>query len=115
MPTTLKSVTIETQLSVTVSDIAVSGTSENLFLGQVTFTNTSTSNVEVIVWRLLSTSSTATEGSGGNWLTKKIIAPGKEWTCYPVIGHILGNNQVVKAKADTANVINVDISGTSEI
>ena len=113
MASTIKVATIETQLTTTITSIAQAGANEKLFIGQATFTNTSTGNVEVTLWRL-NEATTATEGSGGNWLVKKTIAPGKTWISLEVEGHALGNSQSIKAKADTADVVNADISGAKE-
>ena len=114
MATTLKSLVIETQLTTSAANLIESGASEKIFIGKLTFTNTSASDVEVTVWRLNSTT-TATTGSGGNWLVKRTIPAGKVWICDKVSGHILGNSQVIKASAGTASVINADASGTSEV
>ena len=113
MASTIKVATIETQLTTTITSIAQAGANDKLFIGQATFTNTSTGNVEVTIWRL-NESTTATEGSGGNWLVKKTIAPGRTWVSLEIEGHVLGNSQAIKAKADTDNVVNVDISGAKE-
>ena len=114
MATSLKSIAIETQLTTSASDIVAAESNEKIFIGNVTFTNTSSSNITVTIWRL-NTATTATTGSGGNWLVIKTIAPNKTWICYELMGHVLGNSEVIQSSADTASVVNVDISGTSEV
>ena len=113
MSTTLANFTSETQLGTSDSQLVATTGSEKKFIGKATFTNTSASAVEITVWRLL-TATTATTGSGGNWLDKRTIQPGKVWECDKLEGHVLGNSMKVSALAGTASVINADISGVTE-
>lgn len=113
MTTTLTNFTSETQLTTSAANLVSTTSSEKKFIGKATFTNTSTSNVEVTIWRLL-TASSETTGSGGNWLVRKTIPAGTTWECYEIMGHSLGNSMSISALADTASVINADISGTTE-
>ena len=113
MTATLANFTSETQLGVTDSQLVSTSTSETKFIGKATFTNTSASAIEVTVWRL-ATATTATTGSGGNWLDKRTIQAGKVWECDKLLGHVLGNSMQVRAVAGTANVINADLSGVTE-
>jgi len=113
MTTTLANFTSETQL--TTSEVAMVSTtsSEKKFLGMATLTNTSDSNVEVTIWRLLTTT-TGTTGSGGNWIYKKTIPANATERIDKIMGHVLGNSMKISALASTASVINIDISGTTE-
>lgn len=111
--TTLSSFAIESQLTTSPVTKVVTSSSEKKFIGKATFTNTSTSNVEVTIWRLGSATG-ATTGSGGNWTVKKTIPAGRTWACYEIMGHSLDYSQKISASAGTAGVINCDISGTTE-
>ena len=113
MTATLANFTSETQLGVTDSQLVSTSTSETKFIGKATVTNTSTSNVEVTIWRIL-TATTATEGSGGNWLIRETIPAGRTVPLTKLMQHVLGPTMAIKAKADTASVVNIDISGTTE-
>lgn len=113
MASTLNNFKSETQLTTSAAAMASAGASEKLFIGKATFTNTSASAVEVTVWRI-ATATTPTTGSGGNWLDKKSIQAGKVWECDKIQGHVLGNSMSVFASADTASVINADVSGVTE-
>ena len=115
MATTLTSFTSETQLTtseVTMVSTTSSASQKNL-IGMATVTNTSDTAVEVTLWRL-STSTVGTTGSGGNWLWKKTIYPNSTERIDKIITHVLDNSMKISALADTAGVINIDISGTSE-
>jgi len=83
------------------------------FIGMATVTNTSTSNIEVTLWRLDDTT-TGTTGSGGNWLWKKTIPANKTEIVDKLLGHVLGNSQKISGLAGTASVVNIDISGKTE-
>lgn len=113
MATTLGNFTSETQLSTAATSVVSSNTSETRFLGKVTLTNTSDSNVEVYLWRIL-TATTATTGSGGNWAYRATIPAGREVVVYSLQGQVLGPSMSLKGQAGTASVINIDISGTIE-
>ena len=109
--TTLQSFTSETQLSTSATNIVTSNTSERKFIGMVTLTNTSTENVQVTLWRIL-TASTATTGSGGNWSFRETVPAGRSIIVDKFRGQVLNPSMAIKGLADTASVINIDISGT---
>lgn len=114
MTTTLNSFKSETQLGTTATDLASTSNAEKAFIGKATFTNTSASNVVVTVYRL-PTTSTETAGVGGNWSVSRTVPAGKTWICNEIIGQSLGHSMTLSATADTASVINADISGTLEV
>lgn len=113
MTTTLANFTSETQL--TTSEVAMVSTtsSEKKFIGMATLTNTSSSNVEVTLWRIL-TATTGTTVSGGNWIIKKTIPANATERIDKIMGQVLGASMKISALASVASVINVDISGTTE-
>ena len=113
MTTTLNDFTSETQLTASEATLVSTNSSEKKFIGMATVTNTSTSNVEVTIWRLDS-GTTGTTGSGGNWLWKKTIPANKTEIVDKLLGHVLGNSQKVSALAATTSVVNIDISGKTE-
>lgn len=111
--TELANFTSETQVGTGATNLTTTGASEIKFIGKVTFTNTSAAAVEVVVYRIL-TATVIDATSGGNWLDKKTIQPGKVWECDKLESHVLGNLMSVKATAGTASVINADVSGVVE-
>ena len=113
MTTTLASFTNETQLNVSEVTMVEASAVEKKFIGMATITNTSVANVEVTVWRLL-TATAGTTGSGGNWLWKKTIAANSTERIDKIMGHVLDKSMKISALADTPDVINVNISGTTE-
>jgi excinuclease UvrABC ATPase subunit len=113
MTATLNNFVLETQLTASEATLVSTTSSEKKFIGMATLTNTSTSNVEITLWRIL-TATTGTTGSGGNWLIKRTIPANKTVRLDELIGHVLGNSSKISALAATASVINVDISGTTE-
>lgn len=113
MTTSLSNFSSETQLTTSEATIVSSTSSEKKFIGNATVTNTSTSNVQVTVWRVL-TATTGTTGSGGNWIWRKTIPAGATEYIDKIMGHVLGNSMKISALADTASVINIDLSGTTE-
>lgn len=113
MTTTLTNFTSETQLTTSEAVMLSTASTEKKFVGMATVTNTSDSNVEVTLWRLL-TATTGTTGSGGNWIWKKTIPANATERVDKIMGHVLGGSMKISALADTASVINVDISGTTE-
>jgi hypothetical protein len=113
MTTTLSNFSSETQLTASESTIVSTTSSEKKFIGMATVSNTSTSNVEVTLWRLAS-ATTGTTGSGGNWIWKKTIPANTTERIDKIMGHVLGNSMKVSALASTASVVNIDISGTTE-
>ncbi|GAG14205.1 unnamed protein product [marine sediment metagenome] len=117
MTAALDDFTSETQLGTdkdAAASILVSTTStEKKFIGDVEYTNTSVSAIEVTVWRLL-TATTATTGSGGNWLAKKTIQPGKVWSCPELRNSTLGISMSVRAIAGTGSVVNANLGGVTE-
>jgi len=113
MTTTLNSFVSETQLSTAEQSLTSTGSSEKKFVGMATVTNTSSSNVEVTLWRL-STSSAGTTGSGGNWFWRKTIPAGQSIRIDALLGQVLGGAMKISGIAATDNVVNIDISGTTE-
>jgi hypothetical protein len=113
MTTSLSNHKSETQLTAAETTIVDTNSSEVKFIGKFTLTNTSTSNIEVTLWRIL-TATTGTTGSGGNWIWRETIPAGKAVTVDKLQGHVLGNSMKISGLAGTASVINVDVSGTTE-
>lgn len=111
--TTLKRFAVSIQLTTTAAQLATTGSSEKAFIGKVTVTNTSSSNVEVTLWSL-ATATTETSGSGGNWIYRRTIPAGRTIPIDALIGHALGNSQKISGLASVANVVNINISGTTE-
>ena len=113
MTATLDNFTSENRLGTSIADLVFTTGTEKKFIGKATFTNTSSSPVEITFWRIRQ-GSTPTEGSGGNWLDMKTIQPGKTWEATKLESHVLGPSMSVKAKAGTASVVNADLSGVTE-
>lgn len=110
---TLENFKSETQLLTDATNIVTTNNKETRFIGKATVTNTSDSNVVVTVWRIL-TATTATEGSGGNWIIRVTVPAGKSLILRDIMQHVLGNSMAIKAKASVAGVVNIDVSGTTE-
>lgn len=106
--------TSETQVGTSATTLTSTSGTEKKFIGKATFTNTSVLPVLVTVFRI-ATASTATPGSGGNWLDERTIQPGKVWECDKLEQHVLGNTMKIVAIAGTASVINADVSGVTEV
>lgn len=114
MATTLTNFSTAVQVGTGATDLAVSVAGEKRYIGQLTFTNTSASAIEVIVYKLL-TSATETAGSGGNWIAKRTIQPGQVWNALAMVGNlVLEGAQTLSATAGTAAVVNAECSGTVE-
>ena len=113
MASTLANFTSEVQVGTGNTTLTSSSSTEVKFLGKVTFTNTSASAVEITVWRI-ATASVPTSGSGGNWLDKRTIQPGKVWECDKLEQHSLGNSMKAVASATVGSVVNADLSGVTE-
>jgi len=113
MATTIQDFVSETQLTTAATTLISTNTSERKFIGKFTLTNTSTSNVEVTLWRI-ATATSATTGSGGNWFFRETIPAGVTVTVDKLQGHILNPSSSIKGLAGTASVINVDASGTTQ-
>lgn len=113
MATTIQRFVSETQLTVSAANLITTNTSERKFIGKFTLTNTSDSNVEVTLWAI-ATATTPATGSGGNWFFRETIPAGVTVTVDKLQGHILSPSQSIKGLADTASVINVDSSGTTQ-
>ena len=113
MATSLTNFASEGQLSASPSNMFSTNTSEKKFIGNLTLTNTSASNVEVYLWRI-ATTTTATTGSGGNWIERITIPAGRTVRSSKLVGHVLGSSMRIQGQADTASVINYDASGTTE-
>ena len=110
---TLENFSSESQLGTTASNLFSTNGSETKFIGNLTLTNTSTSKAEVTLWRI-STSTTATTGSGGNWVFRESIPAGKTIKVLKLVGHVLGPSMAIQGLADTDAVVNYDASGTTE-
>lgn len=106
----------ETKLPVfaSVATLVSASSSEKKFIGKVTVTNTSTSDIEIYLWRI-ATTGTPSQGSGGNWAVRQTIPAGKTETITKLMGHVLDNNMSLFGSAGTASVVNIDISGTIEL
>lgn len=111
MATTIQRFLSETQLTTAATNLVTTSTSETKFIGKCTVTNTSDSNVEVTLWSI-ATATSATTGSGGNWIFRETIPAGVTVTVDKLQGHIIGNSSAIKGLAGTASVVNIDISGT---
>ena len=105
MATTLSNFTSEKQIGTSATVLTSTTSSEKKFIGNATLTNTSTSNVEVTLWRILS-ATTATDGSGGDWIWKETIPANKTVRVSKLIGHVLSGAMKVEAIAGTDLVIN---------
>lgn len=113
MTTSLTNFKSETQLGTSAATLISTTGSEKKFLGNVTVTNTSTSNVEITFWRLGS-STTEIDGSGGNWIVKETIPAGRTVRINQLLGHVLGPSMKISGLAAIASVVNFDGSGTTE-
>lgn len=103
------------QISATATDLAVAESTQTIFIGQLSFTNTSSSAVVVYVNKL-ATSGTESIISGGNWIAKKTIQPGKVWNAINELGAlVLASNQTLSAQAGTTSVINCECAGALEV
>jgi len=113
MTTTLNNFISEAQLTTSEVTLISTGASEKKFIGMATVTNTSASNVEVTLWRIL-TATTGTTGSGGNWTWRKTIPAGVTVIIDKIMGQVLGGSMKISGLADVESVINIDVSGTTE-
>jgi len=114
MATNLKNFETTAQVDTTATDIHDTLVGETAFVGQLSFTNTSALAVEVIVYKLPN-ADTETPGSGGNWLAKRTIQPGKTWSPLSELGNlVMSEEQTLSATAGTTAVINAESSGTVE-
>jgi len=113
MATTLSNFTIETQLASAEDTLISSGTSEKKFIGSILLFNTSISAVEVTMWLILAENS-GTTGSGGNQSFVKTVPAGTSLRVTEFAGQVVDNSMKLSGQADTASVINVRISGTTE-
>lgn len=114
MTTTLSNFVSETQLTASAVTLESSSATERKFIGAATVTNTSTDNVEVTLW-LLPSASTETTGSGGNWVYRKTIPAGRAERIESIIGQVIDRSMELSGLASVASVINVNISGTTEV
>ena len=92
--------------------VLITSVSDSVFIGKAVITNTSASPVTVTLYRLLD-SETATAGSGGNWLTSKIIPSGVAWTVQELAGATLTASMKLSATASTGAVCIANISGNT--
>jgi len=113
MATTLSNFTIEEQLASSEETLISSGSSEKKFIGSMLLFNTSDVKVEVTLWLIL-TATTGTTGSGGNHAFFRSIPPRTGLRPSDLIGQVIDNSMKLSGQADTADVINVLISGTTE-
>jgi hypothetical protein len=113
MATITKVLVQNTLAAATATSEYTSAANERSFIGKPLFTNTSASNVQVTVW-ILDSSETATDGSGGNYVEKLTIPPYSSKIFDKLIGLIVERSGNITIKADTANVVNVNIHGASE-
>ena len=113
MTTTLNNFASETQLTTSESTIVSTSTTERKYIGMGTVYNTSTSPVDITVWRLL-TATTGTTGSGGNQSWEFTLPAKTSRRLDKVIGQVLGFSMKISVMASTAAVVNIDISGTTE-
>ena len=102
------------QVGTSATDLAVTNTGEKKFIGQLSIVNTSASAVLVYIHKLASATAETT-GSGGNWLTRRSVQPGRTWNVIAEVGTIvLDNSQTLSAQADTGSVINAEVGGVVE-
>lgn len=114
MATNLNSFVSETLLPSVTTTLISAGSSEKKFLGVITLTNTTASNVEVTLWRI-PTASTETTGAGGNWIYRETIPAGATVKVQKLSGHVIDNSMKLSGVAATASAVNIDISGTTEV
>lgn len=111
MAANLSELTIDTVLTTTPTTIINSGNTESVRIEALVFTNTSSVNREITVWRLAdSTTQTAT-----NYLAKKTIPPLKAWSCQECLGQVIKAASKIQASQDTGTDVNVNASGTIEV
>jgi hypothetical protein len=113
MATRIDNFKSETQLTTSAVALVSAGNSDVRFIGKASVTNTSTSNIEVIFWRI-ATASTPTTGSGANWIVRRTIAAGRTEDISELMNHVLGNAMSIFGSAATASVVNFDCSGLIE-
>lgn len=113
MSTTLAAFSFGNALGTSPTVIAQTNTSQKAFIGNVTLTNTTESDVEVYIWRLL-TATTPTTGISGNWLERVTVPAGKVIKLTKLIGHTLNPAMSITGQAAIANAVNYDGSGTIE-
>ena len=113
MTTVSNSFVSNTQLSLLEVSLITSEYNEKKLIGKMVLTNTSALPVVVTFWRL-SASNTGTTGSGGNYSLIKTIPANRTIEIYELEGQWVDNSMKLSGLADTASVINVDISGNTE-
>lgn len=113
MTTTLNSFVSETQLTTSEATIVSTTSSEKKFIGMGTVYNTSTSPVEITLWRL-ATATTGTTGSGGNQSWEFTLPAKTSRRLDKILGQVLDFDMKISAMASTTLVVNIDISGTTE-
>lgn len=102
-----------TQLTTTnpaTTAISSAGAAERILISKVTFTNTTTTNQDITVWLL----SSGTSPSATNYLFKKTLLPGKDWSSPQLSGAVFDAGAGLYANTTTANAVNVRGSGVSE-
>lgn len=110
---TISSYAIETLIGTSATSLVTTESTESKFITAAVFTNTSSSSVVVTIYRLNS-STTPDSGSGGNKLVSQRIPPGEPWTCTELLSQTLSGSQKIIGIADTAGVVNANISGITD-
>ena len=110
---TLNSFVSEKQLTTIEASLLSTNSTEKKFIGAATVTNTYTSEVEVTFWRMR-TNTTGITGSGGNSMIQKSIPAKATVRLDKLLGQVLGFSMKISALASVTDVVNVDISGTTE-
>ena len=115
MTTTLNNFTVLTTTQLTDSEetLASAGSSDKKFLGAIEVFNTSNSNVEITFWLMLTTD-VGTTGEGSNEKYVRTIPARSEKVISAFYGQVIDNNMKFSGKADTAGVVNIVVSGTTE-
>lgn len=111
MAISFKELTIDKTLDASAGDIVSSSANSALFVGSAVFTNSNATTETVTVWRL----GAGVAATASNYLAKQAIPPGKTWLCRELLGQVVQDGAVIKASADTAGVVNANLSGTREV
>jgi hypothetical protein len=109
-----ESTLIEYQVPASATAAFTAGANESKLIINLTFTNTSSSDVLLTIWRLSSSTSTPTTGSGGNYLEQYTLSPGEIWSADKAIGKSVRKGQAIFLQAGTASVINADCTTSIE-
>ena len=101
------------QLTASEVTLVSSTSSEKKFMGAIQIFNTSTSNIEITFWLML-TATTGTTGVGGNQKYVRTIPAGTSRTIMDFQGQVIDNSMKFSGLASTTAVVNYPISGTTE-